>query len=148
MAEVNLRVAAKAAIVHNGKVLILREAHTYDEGSQLGKYGLPGGRINPDESFFDALAREVAEETGLKVKPIKPLYVGEWWPDIKGVSNHIVAIFVLCEAQSDKVRLSEEHDHFEWIDISDCNKYSFMQPDDKVVITALQEITKKGSYEH
>ncbi len=91
-------------------------------------------------NHFLMLAREVAEETGLKVKPIKPLYVGEWWPDIKGVSNHIVAIFVLCEAESNKVRLSEEHDHFEWIEPHDYRKYLFMQPDDLVVKAVYDEL--------
>ena len=77
MSEVNLRVAAKAVIVHEGKVLIVREASSYQEGSKLGQYGLVGGRIDPEESFYDALDREVAEEVGLQIKPIRPLHVGE-----------------------------------------------------------------------
>lgn len=129
MSDVNLRVAAKAAIVHKGKVLILREAGTYDEGTNIGKYGLPGGRINPEESFYDALDREVEEETGLKVKPIKPIHVGEWWPEIKGNKNHIVAVFVLCESDTDEVVLSEEHDSYEWLDAKTLPKYSVVEPD-------------------
>ena len=34
-------------------------------------YEFPGGRINPYESFFDALRREVKEETGLDIINIK-----------------------------------------------------------------------------
>jgi len=133
VSEVLLRVAAKAVIIHSDKVLIVREAKTYQEGSQYGKYGLPGGRIEPNESFYDALAREVKEEVGLNVKPIRPIYLGEWWPEIKGVKNHIVAMFILCESKDNNVVLSDEHDHYEWIDPQDVDGYDFMDPDDRVI---------------
>lgn len=138
MSEVVLRVAAKAVITHKGKVLIVREANTYEEGSQFRKYGLPGGRIEADESFFDALAREVKEEVGLSIKPIRPIYVGEWWPTIKDRKNHIVAMFMLCEAITDQVTLSDEHDRYEWIPPSEYKKYEMMDPDDKVIASLLR----------
>lgn len=133
MSEVLLRVAAKAVITYKGKVLIVREAKTYQEGSQFGKYGLPGGRIEAGEAFFDGLAREVKEEVGLFVTPIKPVYIGEWWPTIKDRKNHIVAVFMLCEATTDQVTLSEEHDDFKWIDPSEVDSFEMMDPDDKVL---------------
>lgn len=138
MSEVLLRVAAKAVIVRNNKVLIVREAKTYQEGSQYGKYGLPGGRIESNESFYDALSREVMEEVGLNVKPIRPIYLGEWWPEIKGVKNHIVAMFILCESKDNNVVLSDEHDHYEWIDPREVDEYDFMNPDDMLIKTLVK----------
>lgn len=135
MSNVQLRVAAKAVISHKGKILIVREAKTYQDGSQYGKYGLPGGRIEADEPFFDALSREVKEEVGLSIKPIRPVYVGEWWPEINGIKNHIIAMFVLCEATTSSVKLSEEHDDFRWIELAEINKYDFMDPDVKVLMS-------------
>ncbi len=140
MADILQRVAAKAVIVNGeGKVLIVREADTYDEGTKIGRYGLPGGRVEPGEKFFDGLKREVAEETGLEVEPLKPLYVGEWFPTIKGVPNHITAIFYICKALSTNVRLSEEHDHYEWIDPEQHTDFAMMEPDDDVVKVWIQE---------
>ncbi len=134
MTEMKQRVAAKALIVNDeGKVLILREANTYEEGTNIGRYGLPGGRTEPGEKFFDGLAREVKEETGLEVKPLKPLYVGEWFPVIKDVLHHITAIFFACKAMGTALALSEEHDHFEWIDPERYADYDMMDPDDKVI---------------
>jgi len=72
------RVAMKAVIVRDGKVLILREAKTYDEGTNIGRYHMPGGRLDPGENFEDGLRREVREETGLEVELEFPVYVGEW----------------------------------------------------------------------
>ena len=142
MTDIQQRVACKALIVHAGKVLILREASTYDEGTQGGKYQLPGGRINPGEPFADGLVREVYEETGLAVQMGEPLYVGEWQPVIHGVKNHIVAIFFVCHSDDDTVRLSTEHDAYAWIDPAEYADYVFAKPDDEVVATYLRRTNR------
>lgn len=134
MSDIILQVAAKALIVNNGgKVLILREPAKDNMGSQDGRYGLVGGRIDANESFEAALHREVLEETGLKIEILYPIYVGEWSPTIKGQKCHIVAIFNVCRAKTRDVVLSDEHDDFKWINPADVKDYLFMPPDDKVV---------------
>ncbi|MEK7153242.1 MAG: NUDIX hydrolase, partial [Patescibacteria group bacterium] len=71
-----LQVAAKAAVIDDkGRVLIVREAATGKNNTKVGLWGLVGGRLDPGESFLDGLQREVAEETGLRVRPLNPLYV-------------------------------------------------------------------------
>lgn len=140
MTDILQRVAAKGLIVNSeGKVLIVREADTYAEGTKIGKYGLPGGRTDPEEKFFDGLKREIMEEVGLEVKPLKPLYVGEWFPTIKGVQNHITAIFYACQAVTTEVKLSEEHDRYAWIDPERYVDFDMMEPDDEVVRAWIRE---------
>ena len=132
--DVVLRVAAKALITRaDGKVLVVREADTYDEGTKIGKYGIPGGRLDIGESYEDGLVREVKEETGLKVEPLYPIYVGEWRPEIRGIPHQIVAIFTVCKAKTTDVKLSEEHDDFKWINPHSPKGVTFMPPDDEVV---------------
>src|SRR5258707_1775823 len=93
---VNQRIALKAIIINSaGKVLILREANTYQEGTNAGKYDVPGGRLEPGEVWSDGLIREVSEETGLKVELVKPIRVDECRPVINGVHNEIVGILML-----------------------------------------------------
>ena len=134
MADILQRVAAKALLVNDeGRVLILREANTYVEGTNIGRYGLPGGRIDPGEKFFDGLRREVDEECGLSFEPVKPLYVCEWFPVIRGVKNHITAIFFACRATSVDVKLSDEHDAHKWIEPESYVEYDMMDPDGKVI---------------
>ena len=68
-----LFVATKAFIVHNGKILLVRESKKYGDGTQSGNYDVPGGRIKPGERFDESLAREIKEETGLSVRIGLPL---------------------------------------------------------------------------
>lgn len=134
MTDEILRVAAKAVITDkNGKVLILREANTYEEGTNAGCYEIPGGRLNPGESFNDGLKREAKEETGLAVEPLYPLFVGEWKPVIKGKPHHIFAIFTVCEAETFFIKLSDEHDEYKWIDEHEISSLDIAPPDDKVL---------------
>lgn len=134
MSEMVLKVAAKAVIVNEeGKILIVRQASTYQDGTQIGKYGMPGGRLNSGESYEAGLTREVAEETGLEVEQQYPLYVGEWHPIIRGIPTQIIAIFTVCKPLSTQVTLSDEHDEYRWIDPSEAKDYAIMAPEDKVM---------------
>jgi 8-oxo-dGTP diphosphatase len=128
------RVATKAVIAdETGRLLLLREAKTYADGTNIGKYHFPGGRLEPGEVYQDGLRREVMEETGLSIEIGKPLYVGEWHPNIRGVVHQIVAIFFVCTSLGRDVRLSSEHDDYIWLDPSETDNYPIMVPDDKVV---------------
>ena len=130
------RVAMKAVIVRDGKVLIVREAMTDPESSQHGRYGLPGGKLEPGEVWRDGLRREVREETGLTDIEIRhPIFVGEWTPTIRGVPTQIVAMFHVCDAGMGDVVLSEEHDAYEWVDAESWKSLPMMSPDDEVLTT-------------
>ena len=61
----------------------------------------------------------------MKIK--KPFFVGEWRPVVKGEQWHIVATFFECEADSDKVVLSDDHDHFEWIEPRNYKDYNLIE---------------------
>ena len=53
-------------IIKGGRVLLIKKAR----GHYIGKYDLPGGKIEFGETQEDALRREIAEETGLQCKTI------------------------------------------------------------------------------
>jgi ADP-ribose pyrophosphatase YjhB (NUDIX family) len=59
--------AASAAIVRDGKVLIVRRARPPAKDI----YTLPGGVVEAGETLTEAVIREVQEETGLTIEPVK-----------------------------------------------------------------------------
>ena len=126
MSDIVQRVGAKALIRFKGKFLLLRESAP--DGTQIGKYQIPGGMVELGEPFMDALLREVKEETGLTVRPIAPIMVDSWMPTMDGVKHQIFGVFYLCEAESDKVELSHEHDDFAWVTLQVVEKYDVPHP--------------------
>jgi 8-oxo-dGTP diphosphatase len=78
-------VAAVGAIALDaGRLLLIRRGNPPD----VGKWSLPGGRIEPGESEVDALVREMAEETGLVVE-VGPLAGEVVRPGPNGVAYRI-----------------------------------------------------------
>lgn len=108
-------IAVRALIVHDGKVLLVRESEEYIDGTNKGKYDMPGGKVKPGELFEDALHREVKEECGLAVSIGHPVYVAEWSPIVHGVKMQIIGIFFLCTPQTSDVVLGTDHDDYKWI---------------------------------
>jgi len=123
---VRMFVATKAFIVKDGKILVVREASAYNDGTSTGNYVVVGGRIEPGEHYEDALRREVKEEVGLDIEIIKPFTVDEWFPNVKGEQWHIVAIFFECVPTSDVITLGPDHDDFKWVDPSNIDEVPIM----------------------
>ncbi len=122
-----LFIATKALILHQGRVLLLRESGSYQDGTNKGRYDVPGGRLNPGEAFSEALKREVKEETGLSVTLGDPISVGEWRPVVRGEVWQIVGIFFECTSESEDVVLSTDHDAFEWIALEKIDQYPVIE---------------------
>jgi 8-oxo-dGTP diphosphatase len=60
-------IAVSAAIIRDGKVLIVRRA---PRGPAGGLYTLPGGGVEIGETLTEAVMREIREETALTIKPV------------------------------------------------------------------------------
>lgn len=129
------QIAAKAVIVNNdGKILILREAEAYADGTNTGKYHMPGGRLEKGETYWAGLAREIMEETGLKAELLYPLHIDEWRPVIRGIPHHIIAVFTLCKLKGKgDVRTSDEHDEAVWIDPLKAKDYALLPAEAKAL---------------
>jgi 8-oxo-dGTP pyrophosphatase MutT (NUDIX family) len=116
--ETKLFVAAKAFIEHEGKVLVLCESGKYAEGTQEGKFDVVGGRIEAGKSLKENLLREIEEETGLRHNQVEvgnAFFANEAYPVVKGEQLQIIRIFFKCKSNTSEVKLSPDHDKFEWI---------------------------------
>ena len=110
--------ASNVAIIKNAKGEILVE-HRKQEPAK-GTLDLPGGFTQIGETSEEGLAREVMEETGLKVTDAKYLFS---LPNIyrySGIDIHTLDMFYLCEVEDDSVVAAGD-------DAADC---MWLNPDD------------------
>jgi 8-oxo-dGTP diphosphatase len=80
------------------------------QASDDGAWYVPGGAIDPGEEPADAIVREMLEETGLHVEPLRVLGVAKS-PDIRYPNGHqvqYVAITFLCRIVGGTLKISDD----------------------------------------
>ncbi len=83
------RIAAGAIIIQNEKILLVR----YNDRQKKSYLVGPGGGVHSDdENIAQALKREVKEETGLEVNPLKILFI----EDLLSRRYRMIKIWFLC----------------------------------------------------
>lgn len=81
-----------------------------------GEWELMYGRIDQHEELFDALRREVQEETGLEGFDItRLLRVWHFYRGKKAAETEIHGFTFHCTTQTKKVELSTEHSEYQWM---------------------------------
>ncbi len=85
-----IRIAVRAVIVENARLLLV---NAYP-GSQSDLWCAPGGGVEAHSSLPDNLAREVYEETGLRITVGAPCLVNEFHDPDAGF--HQVEVFFRC----------------------------------------------------
>ena len=70
------RVNVRAVIYRDGEILAVK--HKRSDGSEARFWAAPGGGLDPHESLRAGVAREVFEETGIKVKAGKLLFASQF----------------------------------------------------------------------
>lgn len=127
MESPRLFVATKAFINHNGKILIIKESTKYQDGTNAGKFDVPGGRIQPGQNYADSLKREIREEIGIEITIDRPFFVNEWHPKVKDEQWQIIGIFFECIPIDTNITLSEDHEEYLWIDPKDYKNYNLIE---------------------
>lgn len=105
MSQVRVVIATVINWVESDTILVLRRIDNE-------KWNFPGGKVEPGENLEQAAAREVLEETGLKIKPTKIVHVFSNATDDGG--TFIFIMFRATTANSD-VTLNEEHSEYRWV---------------------------------
>ena len=98
-------------IEKDGFVLLGKRKGAYGEG----KWGLPQGYIEFDESFLSAAIREVKEETGLDVEIRSILNVVS---NLLSPRLHTLAIILLASFKTGEPRAGDDVETLEWVPLS------------------------------
>ena len=106
--------AVSAAIIRDGKVLVVRRARQ----PALGIFTLPGGGVETGETLMQAATREVREETSMDIEPVA--LAGHREAIVRDAQGRVERHFVIpCFAArwlSGEPVLNEELDDARWLD--------------------------------
>jgi ADP-ribose pyrophosphatase YjhB (NUDIX family) len=135
--------AARAIIIENGKILVMRR-NKY--GSEY--FTLVGGRANDGESIEQALVREVKEETGLDVVGYRlvffekhPAPYNEQYIFLANVAPHDSVAIQDTSEEGRMNRLDANTHHPGWADTRYLSELEFRTPQ---LLHAIVEGLKKG----
>ena len=135
--------AVSAAIVRDGKVLIVRRA-TSPVG---GPFTLPGGVVETGETLHQAVMREVREETSIEVEPVA--LAGHREVIVRDVDGRVERHFViLCFAArwiSGEPVLNHELAEAHWLAPSALSGLSTTEGLADIVAAAVAQIDAAGS---
>lgn len=114
----NQRIAVRAIIRKDDKTLLLRRAA--GRASILGKYELPGGKLEYGEQPEDALLRYIRDGTNLTVQTTQLFDVLTYIDhDDRDIQYVFILYLVSLGAGGSKVVLNSEYDHYFWKKMSD-----------------------------
>ena len=92
------------------------------------QWEFPGGKVENNESFQDALMREILEELNITIE-VKKKIAKKLYKDEKiNISLH----YYICHIQNGNIRLNE-HENSKWLTKENLNKYDFVSGDKSVL---------------
>ena len=114
-----------AIIKKNNQYLIVQR----NKNKHLGlKWEFPGGKLHKNESFEEALKREIQEELNITIN------IGEKIAEKKYQDEKIDIIlhYYLCSHKNGTIKLNE-HENLAWVEKKDFEKYDFAEGDGSIL---------------
>ena len=112
-------VGVGAVVVHQGRVLLIERANE----PLKGEWSLPGGALELGETLEEGVVREVLEETGLRVEPVRVVEVFDRISrdDAGQVRYHFVLVDFLCHLSkgesADAVQCASDAVRARWVSV-------------------------------
>ena len=114
-----------AIIKKNNQYLIVQR----NKDKHLGlKWEFPGGKVNANEEFEEALKREIKEELNISIKIYEKI-AEEGYKDEK---IDIILHYYLCSQKNGTIKLNE-HENLAWVEKKDFKKYNFAEGDGNIL---------------
>ena len=115
-----------AGIIKKEKQYLIAQRN---KNKHLGlKWEFPGGKVNENENFEDALKREILEELNITIS-IHNKIAEEAYEDEK---INIILHYYLCSYKNGTIKLNE-HENLIWVEKKDFKKYDFADGDKDIL---------------
>jgi len=101
-------VFTKGLVLFNRRMLIIKRSDYANY--RVGEWDIPGGGLEFGEAPIDCLNREIMEETGLRARIDRLVFVRS----AVYQARHFIGLVYLGNAETCEVKLSNEHTEFLW----------------------------------
>jgi 8-oxo-dGTP diphosphatase len=109
-------------LIKNGKYLITQKGG----GKNHSLWEFPGGKVNPNETYFEAICREIKEELGIIIAPKNEIMRYEY--------DEYNLIFIECLLKNKTINIKlNEHLDYKWITPFQINDFDFVDGDHKFI---------------
>jgi nucleoside triphosphatase len=118
-------VSEKPEVVVVGVVVLRGQILVTKSDKWGGKYSLPGGHLEKGETFYQALKREMMEETGMDIVAADLVSIGEFISpsEYSDPDRHFVVLLFRCRPASyGQIRVNEEASSFMWVPVGEAGK--------------------------
>lgn len=130
----NPKATATAIIIKDNKILLLKRS----QEPFFGKWDLPGGYLNENESPKQAVRREITEELGVSVVSLTFIKAlpgqAQWKEQVFPILSH----FFLVEVTGD-IKLNQENNEYRFADIRNINPNEISFDSNQAVIKWIKE---------
>ena len=92
------------------------------------KWEFPGGKVHDNETFEEALSREIKEELNITINMYEKIAEEKY----KDEKIDIVLHYFLCSQKSGTIKLNE-HEDLVWVEKKDFDKYDFAEGDGNIL---------------
>lgn len=133
-------ISVRAIIREDQKTLLLRRAS--GRQSILGKYELPGGRLDYGEQPEDAMARYLKDDAGLVIQSAQLYDVLTYIDhDDRDIQYTFILYLVSLSANGNKVKVSQKYDQYAWKKLGGVHQEELTESAKLLLGISQQEVT-------
>jgi len=115
LSETHPTPGAGAVVIRDGRMLLIRRGR----GAYVDHWAVPGGRQRRGETMREAVAREVAEETGLEVEVGDLVWAGDILDDADPPAYHYTVVDFEATVIGGELRAGDDAAEARWVPLAD-----------------------------